>query len=216
MIPQVTSIPQVNSIPHVIVQTSREKPEQYIIDKFNTVLPGWEHKHFNDIEIIQFFIRNPIPELPNPVEKFYSFSYGAHRADFFRYYYLYVMGGVYVDMDAMIYENISDIIENIDFFSVNSTYFPGVVFQGFIGCVPRNDVVFSALKDVYFTDNRELVETFHLLCKNLYGFVNAQSGSRIKMFEEVYGNETDAHVVDKDSGKLILIHYHINKIIPRA
>ena len=39
---------------------------------------------------------------------------GAHKADLFRYYYLYINGGVYIDSDLMITTNIENIILNYD------------------------------------------------------------------------------------------------------
>jgi hypothetical protein len=205
------------TIPKVIIQTSRDKPQPYIVEKIRKQLPDWEYLHFNDQQIMEFFNENPIAEFPNVRERFYSFNYGSHRADLFRYYYLYVKGGVYMDTDAMIYENIDDVLENYDFFSVNSNYFPKTIFQGFIGCVPGNVILYEALKDLYFIDNRELLANFHVLCKNLYSFVaNHENDCRVKLYEEIYGNSTDAHVVDVDDekNKLVVVHYHINKIIP--
>ena len=60
-------------------------------------IPGWTYEHYTDAEIIRFFQQNPIHELPNVIEKFYSLQYGEHRADLFRYYFLYLNGGVYMD-----------------------------------------------------------------------------------------------------------------------
>ena len=57
-------------IPKIFVQTSRAKPEQYIVDMIQTKIPGWNYLHYNDAEIIQFFRENPILELPNIAEKF--------------------------------------------------------------------------------------------------------------------------------------------------
>uniref|UniRef100_A0A6C0JKX9 Glycosyltransferase n=1 Tax=viral metagenome TaxID=1070528 RepID=A0A6C0JKX9_9ZZZZ len=206
------------TIPKIIVQTSRQKPDKYIVDMIRERSPGWDYMHFTDDEIMEFFSENPIPEFSNIIAKFFTFNYGEHRADLFRYYYLYVKGGVYIDMDAMIEENMDDIIGNADFFTVNSNYFPGTVFQGFLGATPKNPLIYKALFDIYHISNNDLIREFHILCKNLYLFIQEeiQSGEprmNIKLLEEVYGNNTDAYV--KDGDKLVLIHYHIRKIIPK-
>jgi hypothetical protein len=206
------------SIPKTIVQTSRKDHEPYIVDMIKQRSPGWQYLHFKDDDIIEFFSENPIPEFPNVIAKFYTFNYGEHRADLFRYYYLYVKGGVYMDTDAMIEENMDDIVGDADFFTVNSNYFPGTVFQGFLGASPKNPLIYKALYDIYTISTLDLVREFHVLCKNLYQFIqqeklNTSPRMKLKLFEEVYGNEEDAHV--KDGDKLVLIHYHIRKVIPR-
>ena len=205
------------SIPKTIVQTSRKDPESYVVDMIKERSPGWQYLHFNDDNIIEFFSEHPIPEFPNVIAKFYTFNYGEHRADLFRYYYLYVKGGVYMDTDAMIQDNIDDIVGDSDFFTVNSSYFPGTVFQGFLGASPKNPLIYKALYDLYSIPTIYLDYEFHILCKNLYGFIQeekqrSESRIKIKLFEEVYGNEEDAHI--KDGDKLVLIHYHIRKVIP--
>lgn len=206
------------SIPKIIVQTSRKDPEPYVVDMIRERSPGWGYIHFKDDDIIEFFSDNPIDEFPNVVAKFFTFNYGEHRADLFRYYYLYVKGGVYIDTDAMIEENIDDIVGDSDFFTVNSTYFPGTVFQGFLGAAPKNPLIYKALYDLYTISNNNLIREFHVLCKNLYGFIQEEKQvqeprMKIRLFQEVYGNEEDAHV--KDGEKLVLVHYHIRKVIPK-
>ena len=206
------------SIPKFIVQTSRKKPEPYICDMIRERSLGWEYKHFTDDEIMEFFAENPIPEFPNVIAKFYTFNYGEHRADLFRYYYLYVKGGVYIDMDAMLEENIDEIIGDADFFTVKSNYFPGTVFQGFLGATAKHRLIYKALFDIYNISTQDLVREFHVLCKNLYGFIYEEieketHNCKVKLLEEVFGNEEDAHV--KDGNKLVLVHYHIKKIIPK-
>jgi mannosyltransferase OCH1-like enzyme len=206
------------SIPKIIVQTSRKDPEPYVVDMIRERSPVWCYIHFKDDDIIEFFSDNPIDEFPNVVAKFFTFNYGEHRADLFRYYYLYVKGGVYIDTDAMIEENIDDIVGDSDFFTVNSTYFPGTVFQGFLGAAPKNPLIYKALYDLYTISNNNLIREFHVLCKNLYGFIQEEKQvqeprMKIRLFQEVYGNEEDAHV--KDGEKLVLVHYHIRKVIPK-
>ena len=207
-------------IPRIIIQTSRNRPEPYIVDMIKSSSPNWMYFHFNDEEVINFFLSNPLIEFPNMVEKFYSFSYGEHRADLFRYYYLYVNGGVYFDTDAMVEQNLDLITKRYTYFSVESTYFPDSIFQGFIGCAAGHPIIYKALKDIYSISNSELTRTgenFHLLCRNMYDFVkNYEDKTKIKLYMEVFGDVNTANIVDQeDNDRLILKHYHIKKIIPR-
>ena len=246
-----------SKIPKIFMQTSRQKPQQYVVDMIKERCVGWTYEHYTDDDIIAFFGENPVPEFPNVIAKFYMLNYGEHRADLFRYYFLYVKGGVYMDLDAMIQCPIENIIGESDFFTVNSSYFPGTVFQGFLGATPKHPLIFEALKDIYHCPLENLRKEFHLLCKNLYGFIQSslvaelpsnlvveklrfsdqsslvaelptnlvvggfqppdkeQRTDSTLLLEEVYGGcPEEAHVIDKDK-RIVLIHYHIKKIIPK-
>jgi|UniRef100_A0A6C0IPB0 mannosyltransferase OCH1-like enzyme len=207
-------------IPKTIVQTSRNNPQQYVVDMIRELSPEWSYLHFTDDEVIKFFIENPLPEFPDVINKFYSFSYGEHRADLFRYYFLFVKGGVYFDTDAMIEENMDKIAKNYDYFSVNSSYVPNSIFQGFIGCVPGHAIIHKALTDIYNTSNNHFLRTpenFHDLCKNMYTFVlEYPDKSNIYLYQEIYGDNITANVIDpQENNKVVLKHYHIEKIIPK-
>lgn len=206
-------------IPKNIIQTSRkDEPNYLVVHMINSRSRGWRYKHYSDKEVIQFFNENPLPEFPNIIEKFYSFSYGEHRADLFRYYYLYIKGGVYFDTDLMIEINIDEIVKDYEFVSVNSSYFPKSIFQGFIACIPNHPILYSGLKDLYQTPNRKLIEhptNFHNICRNFYNFVmNYNCKEKIYLYEEIFGDNETAYIIDKETKLIVMKHYHINKIIP--
>lgn len=201
-------------IPTTLIQTSRIKPPEYVVRQILDQLPTqWKYRHFTDDDILAFFIENPDPEFPFLVAKFYSFSYGEHRADLFRYYYLYKKGGVYMDTDAMLETPIEKLVRNHAFFSVNSSYFPQSVFQGILGAIPNHPLLYQAMKNIYEINISVLLADFHLLCKNLYRYFHESDEPNIHLYEEIYGNEEEAHVVDENQ-TLLAIHYHLTKKIP--
>ena len=154
-----------------IFQTSILKPPDYIVEMITSKCGGWNYFHFNDEEIIQYFAQNPIPEFPNAIEVFHSFEKGQHKSDFFRYYFLYLNGGVYVDSDAMIEKDIECIIENYYFFTVKSLVNNNSMFNGFLGCEKNNTIIYTALKNVYHMDKSILKNDYFYICKDLYNNV---------------------------------------------
>ena len=209
-------------IPKIIFQTSRNKPEQYVIDKIISKCPDWKYFHYNDVEIKTFFNENYIEEFKDIVKKFDKIPRGQHKADLFRYYYLYLNGGVFIDSDAMVEMNIENIIKDYTFFSVDSYYNPHSIFQGFIGSTPKNKLIYLALKDAYNIDINLLSNDYHLLCKNLYKIIKNNTNNlfidstndKIHLYREKYYNNDCAEIYNNDN-KTVLLHYFGNKIIPR-
>ncbi len=114
----------------------------------------------------------------------------------------------------MIKKNIDIIINNYDFFSVNS-YIQGTIFQGFIGCSPKNPILYEALKDAYNINVEYLTNHYHLLTANLYNIIkNGDYQMDYKLYKELESDGEKAVTVD-DNGEPILIHYWKDKIIPK-
>lgn len=206
-------IDTMTKIPKQIIQTSIDKQPQYVIDMLKRHAPDWEYKHFTDKEIVKYFINHPIQEFPNIINRFWKIKRGEHKADLFRYYILYNEGGVFIDSDAMLTKNLDDIAKEYEYFSVNS-YLEGTVFQGFLGAMPRNQIIYKALKDVYEMNNEYLTEHYYVLTSNMYLFVhNHLYDFDYKLYRELQSDHEKAFTIN-DENEIILVHYWKDKVIP--
>ena len=203
-----------DSIPKIFFQTNKQNPEKYVLEMLlNNLNPGWNYEFYNDLNVIQFFIDNPIHDLPNIIEIYKSIKRGAHRADLFRYYYLYINGGFFMDSDAMLYVNIDSVIKDYQFVSVNSSYIPGAIFQGVLGASPKNEIIKKALYKAY--EDVSLLDTnYFYYCQQLYHIIKDDNfGYNIKLYEEKEHNDSVADILDGDT--LLFKHYYKYKIIPK-
>ncbi len=206
-------------IPKIIFQTSKTRPQSYLVDQIRSLSPNWEYRHFIDEDIIQFFKDNYVEEFKDVITVFNQIKSGAHKADLFRYYFLYVNGGVYIDSDGMLEINIENVTQNYSFFSVDSCGVPNSIFQGFIGAVPKHDIIHKALLDVYNLDQDQLSKDYHLLCKNLYHIIHnnynlLDPNVDIKLYREIPHAQGICKSID-DQNQTIFIHYWQYKDIPR-
>ncbi len=206
-------------IPNIILQTNYKNPEKHIVEKISTYFPKWNYVFFNDIDAIKYFIENPLSDFPDIIMKFLYMPTGAHRADLFRYYFLYLNGGIFMDSDAMVTMPIDEFIHpETDFFTVNSSAISKCIFQGFIGTTPKNPILYEALKQAYETPYDELTKDYHLYCKQLYKILEKEfekyDFQKIQIFyEKVNPNGIyDIH----DSKKIVLKHYASTKVVPKV
>jgi hypothetical protein len=200
-------------IPKVIFQTSVGPPEDHAVDMIRQRSVGWDYKHFTDKDIIQYFRDHPIPEF-DQIEAQFNRLKGAHKADLFRYYYLYLEGGVFLDSDAMIEVDMSDIARDYDFFSVNSLCNIGTIFQGLIGSVPENEIIYKALKDAYTLNPLDLDADYFLIVRHMHNIVHEKYYDfKIKLYFENYYKNTRARIYDWDM-RVMGTHYFEEKRIP--
>ena len=212
---------KMDRITPVLFQTSKkEKMDDYVIDMIKLKLGNnWKYEYYNDDDIIRFFKANPIDDLSNIIEKFHSLPTGAHKADLFRYYYLYINGGVFMDSDAMIYAKIEDIVQDFHFFSVDSSCHPGSIFQGILGACARNQIIKISLYDAYNTDVILLENDYHYWCKKLYNILKENQynfGYKMKLYiekKDYHDNDNNVDILD-ETNRILFKHYWLNKIIP--
>jgi hypothetical protein len=207
-------------IPKILIQSTNRKPTpQRIKDKFNLYTGNnWEYRYFSDKDIIKYFEDNALDEFPSIIEIFYKLK-GPHKADLFRYYFLYKNGGVWIDADAMIYQDINYLVENYAFFTaVSEPSDPIRCFNGFIGSEPNNEIIRNAIYDCVNVDIEQLDNEYFLLCNNLFTIVNNSQEKNIKLLIATSDFTTGlGKVYDTDDlNNPVLIHYFRDKIIPGA
>ena len=210
-------------IPKIIVQTSySKKPEEHVLDKFKSLTGAdWEYFYYSDSGALEYLRLNAVDEFPDIVKKYSSIRTGAHRADLFRYYYLYKNGGVYIDSDAMLLQDINYLVDNYDFFTVEDQ--EGKCFNGLIGSSPSNPIIKKALEDALSTDLKELLENYHVLCENLFKILETSDKTNTKILYEERSNlltdefnqwSTVGITYDSATVTPVLIHYFQTKIVP--
>ena len=213
---------QNREIPKVIFQTSKDVLPPYVKQLINVYCPNWKYSHFTDKECIQFFIDNPLTDFPDIIQKFHSFTQGQHKADLFRYYYLYLLGGVFLDSDAMFETNIGNIIQDYDSVFAKSFMKNEHLFNGFIATYPRNEIIYDALKHAYNTENNTLQSNYHYLCEELLRIVLSEqkklSSQNMIIYQE-YSDTIDGKGVGRfknTRGETVFIHYWQDREIPVA
>jgi hypothetical protein len=217
-------------IPKILLQTSKLPYPEYVQKIWQErVDKSWAINWFNDKMIIQYFKDNPLPEFPNVVDVFNSFSKGAHKADLFRYYYLYQHGGFFVDSDMMVHVNMNNICaEHHDHVFViadlpmlwesdpHPIITPPHVFNALIGCIPKSEIIYEALTDLYNVKPRLIDKHYFYVVYKLYVILQKHKNKyNVLLFNETQPCEhpTETHTVD-DSGNQIATHYYTTKEIP--
>ena len=202
----------VGTIPKVCIQTAKEPIQEYIVTQLKSRLQGWDYRFFSDEDILKFFDENPHKDYPDIKAKFNSFTHGEHKADLFRYYYIFLKGGLFIDSDLMLYDSIDTILGNKKFVSVRAIRPEGSVYNGFLAATPQHPILLDALNDVYKVDNAMLTKMYHFLVARLGTFVDAHMDDSVKLLKEISNNDLSCNIQDPDSGKISMIHYQNSKI----
>jgi mannosyltransferase OCH1-like enzyme len=110
----ITKYEMTRSIPRLIHQTctcKKQLPEaiQENIRKMCDLNPDWEHRLYDDADIEAYILTHYDSEILRVYRRINS-SYGAARADLFRYLLMYAEGGVYLDIKSTVTQPLDGVI----------------------------------------------------------------------------------------------------------
>lgn len=165
-----------SSIPRIIISTYHKKnliPVK-VYSNIQKFAPGYKHLVFDDHEIITFLKRYYSPMV---LESFHKLS-GAHKADLFRYCYLYKFGGIYLDIKTELITNIDTIFNkpNVKLYTVLSM-FSKTIYQGIIATVPHNPLFKDLINHMVYI--RKPVPNYFAFTSKFYKSLQLACGSEL-------------------------------------
>lgn len=156
-----------------VIQTGPNKEIDFsYYDKIQQHTNAYSYQYFNDYDCLKFFQENPIDEYPEVSNIFTTLSInGANRSQLFRYYYLYLKGGVYFDIDLVPLVDLEYLLEDYDYVGVKDCTFRTnnmYALDAFIACKPKDSIMSHMLQ---FTYNQMLGVKkigYFFACRELY------------------------------------------------
>lgn len=157
---------------------------------------------FYDTTDAIFFLRQHFP--PHVEQALRLLNPGAFKADFFRYAYLYIMGGMYIDANKRLQFSMDSLLQDSDITMVLvRDRSPKNIFQAFLGCRPRCPFM------------KECVDTcVQHVFQHYYGESTLDvTGPQMmgKVFQQYFGQRFDQMKMGKNkiNGEVILILGHV-------
>ena len=217
-----------SNIPKHFFQTSCTKEARYLIDLLLKNNEGWDYKHFNNNEMFKYIKENPIDIFPKSADIYkHQMIDPNFKECFFRFYYLYLNGGIFFDSNTMIQENVEKSISKISFFITQNSLLPNTAYCGFMGSESKNVLVLEILKKIYnkaskclFFQTSITIEDFYSQNKEIYEIIQenktllSEMNKNIKIFQEKYINEDQKSIIKGENDETIFIKYlNTSKII---
>ena len=123
--------------------TYKNKPPQYIFDRWEELNPEYKIDFSTDNECIQFLVQ--YFDI-NIARVFMNIDKGMYKADLWRLCKLYIYGGIYADIDLVPFVSIDELLKNnFTFYSCLAGNNLPSIFQAFIATPAKNPLLLSCI-----------------------------------------------------------------------
>lgn len=137
-----------NEIPKIIMQTWKTKNVPDIWkespESIKNVMTNWKHVLMTDEEN-RNFVKEHFPDF---LPYYDNFPYNIQRADAIRYMWLYINGGVYMDLDIAVQKNVEDLLGNEDFYLTTSSNIESSFTNSFMVSKPKVDFWLKVIEEM--------------------------------------------------------------------
>ena len=153
-------------IPKVIIQTYKDKSKipDKVYKNIKEFAPDYQHLIFDDNECLDFLIKY---YSENTISAFNKLK-GAHRADLFRYCYLYIHGGIYLDIKTELLTSISNTINLNLVYTVLSFAQKKSIYQGLIASPPKNNLFLKLIEFIVNVTHLNKPFDYHVFTSDFY------------------------------------------------
>ena len=146
-----------NGYQKTIMLTIKDKSKipHYILEQYAKYAPKYNLEIFDDEDCKAFLKKHYGLEF---VSKFESFQMGCHKADLFRYAYLFKMGGIYLDVKTILLRSIEEIFVDHRICYIVRSINPKSIYNGIIYTPPRNPLFRMLLMDLFHTTTLSVID----------------------------------------------------------
>lgn len=189
--------------PDVIFQTyhTKEKIPQKVYDNIKKYAPGYEHRIYNDSECHAFILEHFGKSV---ADKFNSLKIKAHKADLFRYCYLYINGGVYMDIKTELIKPIDEVFDKNKLNTVISIRH-GTIYNGIVSAGPKNELFLHLVN--FMVENPDRPDDYLYNCREFYTSLSSYCDHKLKLGE----NNNDVYLYEEVINVLNLFKVHGKK-----
>lgn len=143
-----------SKIPKIIVQTWKNSqiPEHWktSIPSIRREMPDWEHHFLTDFDCRNLVALN----FPDFLPYFDKFEYNIQRADAIRYMFLYLYGGLYLDMDYEMQHSMEPLFNSgYDIYLVQGPNVPKYVTNSIMASAPGNPFWLEVINEMKIPNN---------------------------------------------------------------
>ncbi len=143
-----------NVTPKVLISTIKDKSKipEYILENRKKFASNYVDLIFDDEDCIKFLEKYYGKKVS---DKFKEIKKGAHKADLFRYAYLYKFGGLYVDIKTIFIKDVDTIFidPRICYLTIEESKHKNV-YNGVIYTPPNNKIMYDLfIKSTQITDS---------------------------------------------------------------
>lgn len=141
-------------VPRIIMQTWKEDdpPDKWSSSPTSIThfMPEWDHVLMSD-ELNEMFVREHFPQY---LDIYLSFPYGIQRADVIRYMWLYINGGVYLDLDYELTESLEPLFASgSELYLMSSSNLSSYFTNSFMASTPGHPFwleVLEEMRELYY------------------------------------------------------------------
>ncbi len=154
------------NLPKIIFQTwkTHDVPKKWEVSpkSISELMPDWKYVLMDDIENREFVKKH----FPDFLSYYDAFPYNIQRADAIRYMWLYIHGGVYMDLDFEVQHPLTELfIEDTELYLVHSGNVGTCVTNSFMASKPKNKFWLEVIEEMKKPlDWYILGKHFHVMC----------------------------------------------------